>query len=267
MTDPSRRDDWQSWRNARTEAAGAPYGPLALTGTHWLDEPPAAPAALPGLPGRWSAGTGDAAGTVVVTAAAEDGLTADGVPVDGTVRLRPDTDPAPSTLTLGERRLVPIRREGVFAVRVYDPDSAARAAFAGIDAYEWSAAWALPAVFTPYGDDRIVAVPNADGRERGLALAGEVAFELGGETRTLKVSRTGTGLSTVLGDATSGRETFRFRFLTLPAPDADGRTELDLNRAHLPPCAFADHFICPFPPPGNVLPVAVEAGEKSVLRR
>lgn len=38
---------------------------------------------------------------------------------------------------------------------------------------------------------------------------------------------------------------------------------VDLNRAVLPPCAFADHFICPFPPPGNTLPVAVEAGERN----
>lgn len=35
---------------------------------------------------------------------------------------------------------------------------------------------------------------------------------------------------------------------------------MDFNRAVLPPCAFAEHFICPFPPPGNTLGVAIEAG-------
>ncbi|AXI80133.1 DUF1684 domain-containing protein [Peterkaempfera bronchialis] len=266
MTTPTSTtpDAWNHWRDTRVAAAAAPYGPLALTGTHWLAEPPATPAELPDVPGRWSAG---ADGTVVLTAVAADGLIADGAPVDGTVRLRPDTDPAPSVAEAGERRLIPIAREGVLAVRVYDPAAPARAAFAGIDAYDWSAAWVVPARFTPYDDDRTVAVPNADGKQRALALAGEIAFDLGGETRTLTVGRTATGLSAVFGDATSGRETYRFRFLTLPAPDADGRTTLDLNRAHLPPCAFADHFICPFPPPGNVLPIPVQAGEKNPIRR
>ncbi|MFJ2892032.1 DUF1684 domain-containing protein [Streptomyces sp. NPDC087305] len=32
----------------------------------------------------------------------------------------------------------------------------------------------------------------------------------------------------------------------------------------LPPCAFAEHFICPFPPPGNTLGVAIEAGERTL---
>jgi uncharacterized protein (DUF1684 family) len=41
---------------------------------------------------------------------------------------------------------------------------------------------------------------------------------------------------------------------------------LDLNRAYLPPCAFADHYICPFPPPGNILAFAVPVGEKRVLK-
>jgi uncharacterized protein (DUF1684 family) len=54
---------------------------------------------------------------------------------------------------------------------------------------------------------------------------------------------------------------FRFRFLPLVAePDASGGVLLDFNRAVLPPCAFADHFSCPFPPPGNTLPFPVPAG-------
>lgn len=109
-------------------------------------------------------------------------------------------------------------------------------------------------------------VPSADGRDRPLAVAGEIAFHLAGEPYTLTVSRAADRLSGVIADASSGQDTYRFRFITLPAPAADGRTVLDLNRAYLPPCAFAEHFICPFPPPGNRLPIAVRAGEKAVLR-
>lgn len=111
-------------------------------------------------------------------------------------------------------------------------------------------------------------MPNVDGRERPLPVSGRIAFTLAGEPHTLTVSRSVSGgLSGVIADATSGKDTYRFRFITLPAPDAGGLTVLDLNRAHLPPCAFADHFICPFPPPGNRFAIAVEAGEKQVLTR
>ncbi|MFB7375916.1 DUF1684 domain-containing protein [Kitasatospora purpeofusca] len=266
-------EEWQHWSDGRAATVSAPHGQLALTGTHWLEPEPAA---IAGLPGVWWA---DAEG-VRLRAAAADGVTVAGAdtPVDGEVLLRPDTDPAADTAALGEVLLVPIEREGEPALRVFDPNSPGRASFAGISAYPYAPEWAVPAVFTPFedggedaGEDgagRTVLVPNADGKERPLAVTGQIAFTVAGEHRTLTVSRSGDGrLSGVIADATSGRDTYRFRFVTLPAPDQDGRTVLDLNRAYLPPCAFADHFICPFPPPGNRLDFAVEAGEKQVLTR
>lgn len=78
---------------------------------------------------------------------------------------------------------------------------------------------------------------------------------------TLQVAVQDDGrLWAVLADSTSGDGSYRFRFLHSDAPDTEGRTTVDFNRAVLPPCAFADHFICPFPPPGNTLGLAVEAG-------
>ncbi|MDH6710984.1 uncharacterized protein (DUF1684 family) [Kitasatospora sp. MAA19] len=257
-------EDWKHWSDNRAASVSAPHGQLALTGTYWLEPEPAE---IPGLPGRWSA---DAEG-VRVRAAAGDGITVGGAggPVDGEALLRPDTDSAADTATLGDLLLVPIEREGELALRVFDPAAPRRTAFAGISAYPYSPEWAVPAVFTPFEEDgaQSVLVPNADGKERPLAVTGRIAFTVAGEHRTLTVSRSGDRLSGVIADATSGIDTYRFRFITLPAPDADGRTVLDLNRAYLPPCAFADHFICPFPPPGNRLDFAVEAGERQVLSR
>ncbi|MFJ9520000.1 DUF1684 domain-containing protein [Kitasatospora sp. NPDC101801] len=261
MTDTAT-EAWQRWTERRTAAVGAPHGALALTGTHWLEPEPTA---IPGLPGSWWA----ADGAVLVQAKAADGLRVRGAEgaLDGTVELRPDTAPDADLLTFGEILLVPIEREGELALRVFDPDSPARASFAGIAAYPYAPEWAVPAVFTPFESDQDVLVPNADGRERPLAVTGRIAFQLAGEPHTLTVSREGDRLTGVIADGTSGRETYRFRFVVLPAPDGDGRTVLDLNRAYLPPCAFADHFVCPFPPPGNRLTVAVEAGEKQVLTK
>ncbi|GAA1232386.1 DUF1684 domain-containing protein [Kitasatospora nipponensis] len=257
-------EEWQRWTDARTASVSSPHGMLALIGTHWLG-PEAVE--IPGVPGRWSAD----GGTVRVAAVAADGLRAgaaagEGTPVDGTLELHPDTHPEHGTAWVGDLLLVPIEREGELALRVFDPAAENRVTFAGISVFPYAPEWSVPAVFTPYETgDRTVNVPNADGRERPLAVTGQIDFRLGGESYTLTVSRSGELLSGVLSDGGSGHETHRFRFITLPEPDAEGRTVLDFNRAYLPPCAFADHFICPFPPPGNKLPVVVRAGEKAVV--
>ncbi|MEI5099747.1 DUF1684 domain-containing protein [Streptomyces sp. PmtG] len=260
-TDDTTRD-WKLWHEQRVESVSAPYGPLSLTGTHWLADHPEG--ALPGLPGHW-ADDGDA---VVLTAAADDGLTLDGQPLSGRARLTADSGPAPaSRLALGERRLVVLRREGLWAVRDFDPDAPARRAFQGIEATAYDPRFAVEGRFTPYERDRTVQVSNADGVERGLGLGGELAFRVDGLEHTLQVSVEGDGsLWAVFADATSGTSSYRFRFLRPAAPDAEGRVAVDFNRALLPPCAFADHFICPFPPPGNTLTAAIAAGERNTLR-
>ena len=169
-------------------------------------------------------------------------------------------------MAYGERRLVVLVREGVWGVRDFDPGSAARRAFRGIDATPHDPRWSVPGRFTPYGEDRTVRVANADGRERGLGLGGELAFTLAGQELTLQVTVEGDGaLWAVFADATSGHGSYRFRFLRPAAPDAEGHAAVDFNRALLPPCAFADHFICPFPPPGNTLDIAIGAGERNVV--
>jgi uncharacterized protein (DUF1684 family) len=254
-------DEWKQWHEHRAETVSAPYGPLALTGTYWLEDHP--DGRLPDIPGIWAA---DSEG-VVLTAVADDGLTVDGQPLDGAVRLAADAGPVSGArVAYGERRLVVIVREGVWGVRDFDPASQARREFRGIEATPYHPRWSVPGRFTPYGEDRTVRVENADGRARGLGLGGELEFTLDGREFTLQVTVEGDGsLWAVFADVSSGNGSYRFRFLRPAAPDAEGRTTVDFNRALLPPCAFADHFICPFPPPGNTLGIAVEAGERNLV--
>ncbi|MCD7441791.1 DUF1684 domain-containing protein [Streptomyces lincolnensis] len=254
-------EQWKRWHEHRVEAVSAPYGPLALTGTHWIEDHP--DGLLPGVPGTWDT-DGEA---VLLTAAAGDGLSVDGLPFAGKARLSADPGPASaSRVAYGERRLVVLVREGVWGVRDFDPGAGARREFRGIEATPYDPRWSVPGRFTPYDEDRTVRVENADGRARGLGLGGELAFTLDGKERTLQVAVRGDGsLWAVFGDLTSGDSSYRFRFLRPAAPDGEGRTTVDLNRALLPPCAFADHFVCPFPPPGNTLGIAVEAGERNLL--
>lgn len=255
-------DEWKKWHEHRVETVSAPYGPLSLTGTYWLEDFP--DGRIPDTPGTWSA-DGDA---VLLRAAEEDGLTVDGRPFGGAVRLGADPGAVDaSRVAHGERRLVVLVREGAWGVRDFDPAAEARRAFRGIAATPHEPRWSVPGRFTPYDEPRSVRVENADGRRRGLGLGGELAFTLDGQEFTLQVAVEADGsLWAVFGDATSGSGSHRFRFLRPAAPDAEGRTTVDFNRALLPPCAFADHFICPFPPPGNTLGIAIEAGERTLLR-
>ncbi|MFE6978670.1 DUF1684 domain-containing protein [Streptomyces sp. NPDC057682] len=250
--------DWNHWHEERTAAVASPYGPLSLTGTHWLSDHPEG--RIPAVPGLWRE-DGD---RIALTAGPEDGLTVDGEPLTGQVLLGADRGPIEeSRLAAGRRRLVVLSREGLWAVRDFDPDAPARRAFRTIEATPYDPRWSVPGTFRPYGTAHSVRVENADGVERGLGLGGEIAFTLDGTPHTLRVAVENDGsLWAVFADTTSGNSSYRFRFLRPAAPAADGSVTVDLNRALLPPCAFADHFICPFPPPGNTLPVAVEAGER-----
>ncbi|WP_052867544.1 DUF1684 domain-containing protein [Streptomyces niger] len=251
--------DWRTWRELRERTVSGPYGPLALTGTHWLADHP--DGRIENVPGHWA----EAGEAVRLTASTGDGLTLDGAPFSGEARLGPDSAPEAARVAHGGRRLVVLRREDRWAVRVFDPESAALRAFTGIDAFPYAEEWRLTGRFHPYEQRRTIQVPNADGRERGLGLGGELAFTVAGEEHTLQVAVEADGsLWAVLADATSGTDSYRFRFLRPPAPAADGTVTVDLNRTLLPPCAFADQFRCPFPPPGNTLPFALRAGERQL---
>ncbi|MFD0354456.1 DUF1684 domain-containing protein [Streptomyces sp. NPDC127110] len=259
MSDDAETEAWREWHEHRTATVSAPYGPLALTGTNWLAD--YLEGRLPAVPGRWRAHDGG----VVLTARAEDGIELDGRPLIGEAALAADEGrPAHSRLAAGEVRLVVIRREGQWAVRVYDPAAPARRAFAGIEATPYDPALVLPGHFRPYPERRTVQVGNADGHARGLGLGGELTFAREGVPHTLQVAvdEDDGSLWAVFADATSGGSSYRFRFLHPGTPAPGGSITVDLNRAQLPPCAFADHFICPFPPPGNTLPFEVAAGER-----
>ncbi|MEU6443490.1 DUF1684 domain-containing protein [Streptomyces sp. NPDC047046] len=252
--------DWRQWRAARAEALTAPWGPLSVTGTYWLDDYP--DGLLPDIPGRWRA-AGDH-----VSLTRGTGLLVRGRPYAGETPLAADTGPAGrAQVAHRRRRLAVLEREGAWAVRVHDPDAPARRAFPGLEVSPWAARWAIEGRFAPYESERTVRVPNADGRARGLVLRGELRFYVDGLAYALHAGvQPDGGLLAVFADATSGAGSHRFRFLFTPAPAPDGAVPVDFNRAVLPPCALSPHFLCPFPPPGNTLALAVAAGERRLAR-
>ncbi|GAB3590425.1 DUF1684 domain-containing protein [Angustibacter peucedani] len=256
----------RAWHAARLARLVGPRGALALTGTHWLEDE----LVLDGVPGTWRAVEGSSPPRATLTAAARDSVVVDGAPLDGTVEVVSDLLGEPTPVVAGRLQLVLVDREGVLGVRVYDPDAHRRSGFDGVETFPYDPALERPATFEPYETEQVVPVDSVDGVRRTLPIGGVVAFELAGTTVRLAVERDPDDgvLQAVFrdrtGDRAAGGTAYPFRFLNFPPPDGESRTVADLNQVFLPPCAFSDHFVCPLPPPGNSLDVAVEGGEARV---
>ncbi|GAA5052130.1 DUF1684 domain-containing protein [Nocardia callitridis] len=239
-TVPDARTDWQRWHDEREATAIDPHGPAALIGTHWLDDQPLA---VEATDSTWV----DAEGVAVGTGS------------HGRIELAPGHQHR-----IGNLLLHAIVRAGKVALRVFDPDASTRTDLRGIDVFDHDPALVLTGtVDLGAGGLRL---EHIDGF-RSDNVGATVHLTIGTEAVALRgVVNPDGGVQITFADTTNGQETQRFRFLTLPAPDEEGRVTVDFNRAYLPPCTFSDHFLCPLPPQDNRLNVAIRAGE-SRLRR
>lgn len=257
---------WAAWHATREDELRAPHGWLSLTALQWLTPEPSV---VEGLPGLWSA-TPDG---VVITARASDGLVVRTVrqprTIDGTVTLHP-VDGLPGTLIeVGDRVVEVARRTDTHALRVRDPQAVTRTAFTDVPTFPVDERWVLDGRFEPYAQPEAITVDAVvEGLNHHLTAVGVVRFELDGqEYRLVAMPGKQGGLSLHFRDATNGDTTYPGgRSVRTEDPSADGGVTVDLNRLTNLPCAFTDYATCPLPPAGNVLPVAVEAGERSPER-
>lgn len=244
-------DAWARWQGVRWRTVAGPHGIAALATTVWLGD---AEQIVEGVRGRWHADGDRVVGTLLGASGYTD---RDGAPVSDTVVLQ-----AGETLVAGESLLRAFVREGIPALRRIDPASDRRVRLREIASHPPDAAWVVTARWTPRAE-RLV-VEAVDGHRSTVGDAGTLAFTLAGREHTLIATRGDGELSIVFADASdsAGAAQYPFRFLRPPLPDLGGATTLDFNRAFLPPCAFSDHYVCPMPPPGNRLDIAVTAGER-----
>jgi uncharacterized protein (DUF1684 family) len=244
---------WWRWHAEREALVSAPGGDLTLTGTHWLF----GRTEIEGVPGAWwvdgsDVRIADAHGLMVDGRAVNEGLLGSG-----------------QRLTVGDVELKIIRRGADIAVRTYDPQAPAVRQFNGIDAFAPDPAWVITAEFRPTASDDTLRIAHSHSdRLVDYPVVGTFSFTVDGQRAELIALYTGheDEAHITFRDATSGRESYgAARFLFLPLPSSAGPVTLDFNRVTLPPCAFSDAFICPLPPPENILPFRVEAGEKKLL--
>lgn len=187
-----------------------------------------------------------------------------GNPVVGDLALLSDGSQNPTVLQSGSLRFYLIDRGDEYFVRVKDSESEVRRNFAGIDRFPVDSSWRIRAQWKPYDPPEVLRIRNVLGQVSSEPLYGVIEFSREGKTIQLQASgKPSEELFLVFGDATNGLTTYGGgRFLYLDPPKEDGTIVLDFNKAYDPPCVFTPYATCPLPPEGNVLPFAVEAGEK-----
>jgi len=134
-----------------------------------------------------------------------------------------------------------------------------------VAAYDPSLRFTVP-VDTAVGQARIEVQTGTDGVVP-FERVGAVHLEGVGDLDVWWLASYGGGIFVPIKDTGSDGATYPGgRYVIDTAKGADlggpkGHLVVDLNFAYNPSCAYDPAWACPLPPPGNVVPVAVNAGE------
>ena len=276
MPSAEYRAQVQAWRAARDQRLRSPNSWVALTGLHWLTpgehEVGQHPSSAIRLQGH---GIPPLAGHLLVTddlhatirPHRDAQITVEDKLITGELPLKDDTDGNPTVVGLGTLRMHLIRRGANLqrlGLRVRDAEAPALAAFRGIPHFPIDPAWRVTGRLERPPGLRTVDVPDILGDVRTEESPGVVQFTIDGRELALDaLQEDDNALWLIFGDTTNGRETYSGgRFLVTEPVAEDASVVVDFNLAYNPPCVFSPYATCPLPWPGNVLPVAVRAGER-----
>ncbi|MEJ1230047.1 MAG: DUF1684 domain-containing protein [Galbitalea sp.] len=263
---PTAEQAYAIYHERRELSVVQPKGSLALVNTQWVDSEQT----IYGVPGVWAPLPAGQSG-LLVTATPADGIVVDGVPVDGSAVVRGKDDPNPSEIVFSDTvtGFVIASEDGHHALRVWDADSEGIQEFGSIDAFPYNPDWVVTATWAEIPGGKAMGFEHLkdDGATRDEVIPGSITFTRDGVDYDLAAYKAGRALQLVFADATSGVSTYSVGRFLFVAPNADGTITLDFNRAVLPPCAFSYNFNCPLPPKQNRFGVAIEAGEKNVLKK
>lgn len=180
------------------------------------------------------------------------------------LRFRVDDGTRPPTIRWGSLSWFVIERYGEYAIRLRDSNSQALREFEDLETFPIETEWRITGRFERYDPPREIPAPNVLDVPSTSTSPGAAVFQVGGEEYRLDLTGDPESryLFVVFGDGTNGEESYAGgRFLSVEAPNEDDWIVIDFNRAYNPPCVFTPYATCPVPPPGNVLPVRIEAGE------
>jgi hypothetical protein len=172
----------------------------------------------------------------------------------------------PSSIRVG-RYLLRLSHQRFPGIIVFDPRSPHFKRFKGLKYFppDLSYRYELPLTPNPVAD--VILIQSTRGNARRATRVGWFEFMAGNTPVKLEAVRLlepGVGehdLGIFFRDATSGKESYPLGRYVDVKPRPNGLFLLDFNFTYNPACAYSDHYNCPIPLRGNVLSVAIRAGE------
>ncbi|PFG31096.1 DUF1684 domain-containing protein [Paramicrobacterium agarici] len=267
MTDLDRlRGDWETLRHDREAQMTGPRSPLAFVWGAHVTEPDTA---VPPAPGRWA--PLDEGRGLRVTATADEGIHIDGRLVDGEAELYwlALDGPTRAQFSDGSEGVVFSYDGTKFALQVWNAEADRMQRFDHIATFAYGAQWVVPARITEPREGRTVAISHfRDPHPVEVPVVAEVVLTIDERYYILQATEHEGTLTIPFRDDTNGVSSYgagRVLELPLSGPNAVKVGDVafvDLNRSRLLPCAFSPAWNCPLPPSDNVLPIAIDAGEK-----
>jgi uncharacterized protein (DUF1684 family) len=261
----------KEWQHSRIERLKGKNGWLNLAGLHWLKEGVNSFGSDPKNDIVFPEKADPFCGTLtlnngVVTLVLKDGVNITSEDIQVTTKRLNDDQTKPTThLQQGDLAWYIIKRGDKYAIRLRDHKHPRLKELDHIPAYPISTDYVVEAQLIPFDEPRkfTVATP-VEGFTESYDSPGELHFKIRDEKLVLYPFAAGKGYFLIIADETTGMESYGAGRFMYSEPDSTGRIILDFNKAYNPPCAFSPYATCPMPPRENFLPVAIEAGEKSV---
>jgi uncharacterized protein len=264
------REEIEAWKEKRISNLKARDGWLNLAGLYWLQEgmntfgsdssnnlvfPLQAPAFI---------GVFERKGDSIYLLSTTVPVLINGIP-SAHLKIRSDASGSPDMMTVDSLAWFVIKRNDKYGVRLRDFNNPMIDSLTGIPCFETNDRWRITAAFKPYSKPEKHLVKTIIGTVEENLVPGELHFRVSGKKLTLYPFVAEHGFFLVFGDETNGSETYPAgRFLYTNAPDTNNQVIIDFNKAYNPPCAFTPYATCPLPLRKNILPIAIEAGEKTV---
>jgi len=274
--------EWRQWHDDRIKDLNRPYGFLSVVSQDWLAE--AEPFTSEFVPGQWLLEDGEIYyHPDPERVAKKEFLIVDGKEAMGRTHIPHGYNKNSGTgsgVALFYKELevetitrVNSRGETIHAIRVRDPQEAARKRFDDIRSFPLSEDWLVPARFRT-SEIELHNVPTVDDSVYEASFTtGFIELTINGQAFSLEVSGHRAGSQSTgyfsnycyvhFGDRTNGKETYGGGRIIKFADQAEleAMTALDFNRAVSFPCALSTFVACPSTPAGSRLPFRIEAGE------
>jgi uncharacterized protein len=253
------RAQLEAWKVKRLAALKAPEGWLNIIARFWLE------------PGTVTVGTAPDNDLVLSAGPAHVGsITQDEA---GGVSFTPASGGAPLVLKLDKDKppnfivesllLEVTTLNGQNALRVRDMASTAPAALTHLDYFPAQPDLRIEARWVALDTPKGMTVDTSKSIPTDVEATHKAVFTLEGqEVELFATHGTASAPQFVIRDLTSRDSTYPSARFIFGEEVTKESVVIDFNKAINPPCAFTEHAICPLPPPENVLPFRIEAGEK-----